>query len=286
MTKIKKIYIEITNNCNLSCSFCKVSKRGGKALNTDEFKHIINSIKNHTTSVYFHVLGEPLLHEEVGNFLDICYENNIEASITTNGTLIGAQTPNLIKKPAVRQINYSLHSLQENKITLDSVLDDIFKFIEITRKDFYHCLRLWNFKTADEKDNQIILDKIRSFLNMDMIFPENITTGHGIKLDKNIYLQQQERFIWPDINGEEIFLKGKCQAIRHDIAILSDGRVVPCCLDADGVMEMGNIFTDSLENILNTQRARDIYNGFSRGEVVERFCKSCGFAGNRFQGKS
>lgn len=283
MKSVKKVYIEITNGCNFSCSFCKASTRTIKYLSIQEFQHIIGKISPFTKSVYFHVLGEPLLHPEIGKFLDICNENRLSASITTNGSLIKKQEKNLIGKKALRQINYSLHSLMENSEDWTLVIKDILEFIKENQLSLYHCLRLWNLSSGDEKDNHLILKQISDYLGEEITFlKEEITKGHGIKIKQNVYLQQQERFVWPEINGEEIFKSGKCRAIRHDIAILSDGTVVPCCLDAEGAMKLGNIFEKSLGDILESDRAKNIYNGFGNGKVVEPFCKTCGFACRNF----
>ena len=84
----KKIYIEITNVCNLKCKFCPDTSRKKAFMSVGEFEHIINKIHNHTNLVALHVKGEPLLHNKLEDILEVLEKYNLKANITTNGTLI------------------------------------------------------------------------------------------------------------------------------------------------------------------------------------------------------
>lgn len=277
MHKLKKVYIEITNQCNLNCSFCVASSRKEAFVSPGMFETILKSIKPNTDYIYMHVLGEPLLHPDLGVLLDICEHTGIKASITTNATLIGKRMESLINKPALRQINYSLHSIMENGKNYKHIINDIFALIEKTGNDVYHCLRLWNFGSDDEFYNADIINEIR-FHIPDALYPNIITKGNGVKISSNVFLQQQQRFIWPDINGEKISSSGRCGAIKHDVGILADGTVVPCCLDAQGAIPLGNIYEKSLEEILEGTCAVNMREGFSKGQLREKLCQTCGFA--------
>jgi len=61
----KKIYLEVTNNCNLDCSFCIGNKRNKKFISKEEFKIILDKVEGYTNYLYFHVMGEPLLHPDI-----------------------------------------------------------------------------------------------------------------------------------------------------------------------------------------------------------------------------
>jgi sulfatase maturation enzyme AslB (radical SAM superfamily) len=252
MTKLKKIYIEITNACNLACSFCKKPDRPQKFISAADFSLIINKIKPHTSYIYMHVLGEPLLHKELGILLDICEQNGIKASITTNATLLRSQIENIINKPALRQVNYSLHSLFEYSGDYKEILMNIYDFILAGGDTVYHCLRLWNLASADEYQNHLLTDELTRLFGAAVCFPKGVTAGHGVKIFNNVFMQQQQRFVWPSIDGEEIFNRGRCGGLRHDAGILVDGSVVPCCLDGGGDMVIGNIYQQSLVEILNS----------------------------------
>src|SRR5690554_4856645 len=110
MKKFKKFYIEITSVCNLACTFCPQTKRKANFIKVDDFTKILNEIQPHTEYIYFHVKGEPLLHPHIDELLDISYEKGFKVNITSNGTLINKAKHKILGKPALRQLNFSLHS--------------------------------------------------------------------------------------------------------------------------------------------------------------------------------
>lgn len=286
MRKFKKIYIEITNICNLSCDFCPKTSRKYKFMNRQEFDYIINEIKEYTDHVYFHLMGEPLLNENIEGFLDECYKNGLMVNLTTNGTLLNKNLEKLINAKALRQVNISLHSFEANEsnIELYEYINRVTDFINEARKksDIICAIRLWNMDSEELKGaNQLnldILSLLEKNLNLDFSLAEKLQETHKIKLKDKVYLNMAEKFNWPDISinsiGEEVF----CHGLRNQVGILVDGTVVPCCLDSEGTIELGNIFKESFESILEGERAANIYNGFSRRVAVEDLCKRCGYA--------
>ena len=290
MPRFKKIYIETTNICNLSCNFCPKTERKLGFMNTLEFREIIQKIKNHTNYVYFHLMGEPLLNKNFGEFVKIANDENINVNITTNGTLINNVKNVIINGGKIRQINISLHSFEANNIDMDfdKYINDILDFIiEANEKtDTIVALRLWNMDTEELKANNSlnssIINLIKNKLGIEFDIIEAISQKRGIKIKDRIYLNMDEKFSWPDKKLEFISDKVFCQGLRDHIGILVDGTVVPCCLDSNGVINLGNIFENSLDDIINSDRARNIFDGFSRREAVEDLCKRCGFAKRKF----
>ncbi len=276
----KKVYIEITNSCNFACSFCFPSSRKKKFISVEEFREIVCKIKPYTDYIYLHVLGEPLLHPQLDDLLTIAGENNLKVNITTNGSLI-KHKQDILKKHNIRLVNISVHDIEENISAdqLESYFSEILSYAFEASAHTYICLRLWN----QEKDeltpfNQLCLNKIKEKLNLENDISFERTRGNGIKLCHNIYLQNESRFEWPDMQKKSVCNTNKtCYALKDHIAILSDGSVVPCCIDADAHLLLGNIFTDNLEDILNSEKAMKIKNGFKEKRIVEDFCKTCGF---------
>lgn len=286
MKRFKKVYIEITNVCNLQCYFCPKTNRQQKFLGTSEFSYILDEIKEFTDYIYFHVKGEPLLHPDIGEFLDISYDKGFKVNITTNGTLLSRVKENLIDKPALRQINISLHSFDGNNNTnsKEEYLNNIFEFIELAKEDksLIIALRLWNL-TGDNlfnrevNRNKEILNRIETEFKLPFKIEDVINPQRGIKIDDGIYLNQDSEFIWPDLKNQEFGNKGYCYGLRDQIGILVDGTVIPCCLDGEGKISLGNIFKTRLSEIISGERSTRIYNGFSRRVVVEEMCRKCGF---------
>ena len=272
----KKIYIEITNICNLNCKFCPETKRIKRNMSLEEFTKIINKVKGYINLVYLHVKGEPLLNENLPLFLDVLENNNILCNITTNGILLKSKIDIINRSKAVRQVNVSLHSAIQNNLDVDKYMDNILNAIDKLNNKIIS-LRLWNLKDIKDNDlNDKIINKLSTYYKIDNL-KEKLKENTSIKVKDNVYINQDTEFIWPDINNKEINKEGRCLALKDQIAILVDGTVVPCCLDNNGDIPLGNIFTESLEDILNKDLTKKIRNGFADKKIVCKLCKTCGF---------
>lgn len=284
MKKFKKVYIEITNVCNLSCNFCPKTSRKLKFMNRESFDYIVKSIKSYTDHIYFHLMGEPFINKELKYFLDMSKENKLKVNITTNGTLIGDVKEILISAPALRQINISLHSFEANeeKVDFNSYINNIINFVkEATERTSIICsLRLWNLDERYSANNDLNIDIFKLLekeFELDCDLKESLKDKNSFKLKKNVYISMGQKFKWPSLEVEELGERVFCYGLRDQIGILVDGTVVPCCLDSEGSICLGNIFEESLEEILNSKRARNIYDGFTGRKAVEELCKRCGF---------
>lgn len=282
MKKFKKIYIEITNTCNLSCDFCPKTLRKAEFMSRELFGQILEKVKGHSEFLYFHVMGEPLLHPEIGSFLDLCSSYGYRVNITTNGTLIRRVQEAIIAKLALRQMNFSLHSFEANskETSMDSYLDGIFEFIRKAgnERKLYISLRLWNIsEQGSNRENRYILNRIQKEFGLPFAIEDKIPHCRGIKLAENIFLNQAEKFDWPDVNAKEVGIEGFCYGMRDQLAILVDGTVVPCCLDRDASIYLGNIKEGSIQEIVESKRAKELFDGFSRREAVEDLCRRCGY---------
>lgn len=285
MKKFKKIYIEITNICNLSCDFCPQTKRLPEFMKIETFNKILEQIKPHTEYIYFHLKGEPLLHQEIDKFLELSYEKGFKVNITTNGTLINKVKDKLMMKPALRQVNFSLHSFDGNKndSNKDEYINNIITFAkEAINNEILVSLRLWNLDednitNLQKERNRYILEIIEKEFNLTYKIEEKISPGRGIKLSEKIYLNQDYEFDWPDLEKEEDEGKGFCYALRSQAGILVDGTVVPCCLDGEAIINLGNINKTNFSEIIESERANNIFNGFSKRVAVEELCRKCGY---------
>lgn len=280
MRKFKRIYIEITNVCNLKCSFCPDSGRALQFMDEELFTRILDEIKESSDYIYFHVKGEPLMHPRLERFLDISSEKGFRVSIATNGTLIGKTGEMLLNKTALRQISFSLHSLEQetSRERIENYLDDIFSFTlqaaEKTRT--FIEFKLWNLnREKDNELNSIIFKHMESVLNLAGKVSEMVPAGKGIKILDRIFLSRGDEFLWPDLNSPENNPNGYCYGLKRQAAILVDGTVVPCCLDGKGIMKLGNIKESSFSDIINSKRALRIIRGFSERKAVEEMCRKC-----------
>ena len=277
--KLKKVYVEITNSCNYNCSFCFKTSRPLQFMSPDEFSIIVDKIRLYTDYIYLHVLGEPLLHPQIEQILSIASAADLKVNITSNGSLIGQKKQILLRQP-VRQMNVSLHDAEENlpPEKWGDYLNSVFEYSKLAAADTYISLRLWNAGVESSSGfNSLCMNAIADFFGLTASDYDLLNNKQSIKLADHIFLQQAPRFEWPD--GEQIRTSETktCYALRDQAAILTDGTVVPCCLDADGNMTLGNIFSEDFGEILNSERATKIRKGFMNHKITEEFCKSCGF---------
>lgn len=263
----KKVYIEITNICNLSCSFCVMNKRDKQFMNISDFKMILNKLHGYTKYLYFHVMGEPLMHPEINKLIDYA-SNDYYINVTTNGFLIERIKDN----KNIRQINISLHSYDDKySISLEDYLDNIFTTCdELSKSNTYINYRLW----VDSKYKKDIINKLEEKYNI------KINSEH-IKIRDNIFLDFDRSFIWPSLNNNIVSKTGSCLGTREHIGILVDGTVIPCCLDSEGIINLGNIYKQELNDIITSEKFLKLRNSFLQNKKICELCQKCNFYDSR-----
>ena len=268
-----RIYVEITNICNMNCSFCHGHSRPFKQMTTEEFEVILDKISGFTKYIYYHLMGEPLTHKKLPEFIKIANSKGFKSMITTNGTLLKLYGDKILDA-GIHKVNISVHSFENG--TEEQFENYMTSLVDFAKKAYNKgvivVFRLWN-NGFDNGINNKIIDYLKT--NINNVWTEN---SKGFKLLDKMFLEFGERFSWPDINadvqGDNVF----CYGLRDHIGILSDGTVVPCCLDSEGSINLGNIFKDDLNDILNSDRAKSIKSGFDRRIAVEELCQKCGYA--------
>lgn len=275
--RFNRIYIEITNKCNLSCSFCKKSTRPLKEMSVSEFKEVISKVKDYTNTICLHVKGEPLLHSNLNEILNICDDNNISISLTTNGTLLKTKIKELVKHKSLSKIHISLNAEVNNL----NYLNDVFKAVSIFPQDKIIIYRLWAQKEnkLDEKSTKVV-EKLKEYYCLSTETVEKIKKEKNIKIDINKYVDKDNLFEWPVVTNDKT--NGFCEGLKSQIAILSNGTVTACCLDDDGLINLGNIFEENLKDILEKEKTKKIIDGFRGNKCVEKLCQSCYYK-NRFK---
>lgn len=274
-----KAFLEITNVCNLACSFCHGTKREPHFMTVDEFKKASSEIRPFADYLYFHLMGEPLLHPDIGTFLGIAGDLGFKVILTTNGTLLSSVADILLSSPALFKVSISLHSYEANKVceSLDSYLSDCFDFCKkASKKGIISVLRLWNIGGLESLNNEIIAKMHSAFDSGTTKEWQEIYSGY--KIEEKLFLEWGNLFEWPDIDGEDIGENHSCYGLRDQVGVLCDGTVVPCCLDADGAINLGNIFETPLSDILNSERAKKLRQSFIDRKVTEGLCRRCGYA--------
>lgn len=281
---LKKAYLEITNVCNLHCDFCPGTRRVPGFLSPSGFQILASRLRPHTKYLYLHLMGEPLLHPQLADILQRAEQMDFRVMITTNGTLLEEKGAMLLASGGVEKISISVHSFEGNQKSegMKSYLSTCIAFARDASARGKRCaFRLWNLDGEKTYGAHMYNNEILSVLSK--AFPTPWIEGRrGTTLQPGVYLELGEKFQWPDLSATEESGRRFCYGLRDQVGVLWDGTVVPCCLDHEGDIPLGNLYENLLEEILTGDRACAIYDGFSRGYASEELCRRCAFI-NRFQ---
>ncbi len=275
MKKFKKLYVEITNSCNMSCSFCPGTLRPEGFMGRELFEKIMKETQNRALYTYLHVMGEPLMHPDISDFMDIAAKYGHRVSITTNGTLV-SRLEYLLDKPALRSVNFSLHSAEgaDNAEYLEKIFAFTYNAAKTGRVSV--SFRLWN-GGGDISGNEMLVSAIeRAFCPGVKIAAVN-TAVNGFRISERIFVNIADKFRWPSMTDPEIPGPAYCKGMREQAAILCDGTVTACCLDKEGIISLGNIENENFDDIIKSPRAQAVSSGFGRRECAETLCKKCSY---------
>lgn len=279
---IDRCYIEITNTCNLGCHFCPKHQRKRRQLSAEEFDLLTDKVRGKVCFLYFHLMGEPLLHPLLPQFITMAREKGFKTVLTSNGTLLHRAMNLLDTLP--HKVQLSLHSHESNaRGELSSYMEEVMNFAtQAAAKGTCVVLRLWNQGGMD-KENELVMDYIAEYVPRP--WKER---PDGFRLCDNLYLEFDRKFEWPSAKASSAKREVFCKALLKQIGVLSDGSLVPCCLDHNGDVVLGNLFHQSLEEILSSPRAQAMIEGFQHHTATEALCQNCESAlvRNSFRGKA
>lgn len=289
---IDRCYIEITNVCNLSCDFCPKHNRKARHLSAEEFDLITDKLQGRATFLYFHLMGEPMLHPLLPQFVRMARAKGFKTVLTSNGTLPEKAMVLLDSLP--HKVQLSLHSHAGNgREDLADYVDRVMQFAtRAAEKGTCVVLRLWNQGGHDDVNEELV-----RLLEQYVSRPWR-ERPDGFRMCDNLYLEFDRKFQWPEAESNETDQQEAsqshdrrevyCKALIKQIGVLADGTLVPCCLDHNGDVSLGNLFTQSLDEILASERAVAMLDGFERHYATEALCRNCESAlvNNSFRGKA
>ena len=281
--KFKKVHIEITNICNLKCTFCPPKILPNGTMSLEKFDDINAQLKPYTKELAYHIVGDPLVLSNLHEYLNISLKHELKVNITTTANNINKKHYAALMNPTIKQINFSINSYNANshKKTLDEYLNPILDFVKFAQEqkhEYFINFRIWNLdeeKSAKEFNTKVF-DKINetfnTSINIEEVYKER---PKNIRIDRKIFFNFDEYFNWPSLQNEIVSTKGFCYGLDSHFGILTSGDVVPCCLDQNACINLGNTNSTQISDILNSNRVKAIQNGFRKNEVVEELCQKC-----------
>lgn len=248
-------------------------------MSESEFAHVLAAVKPYTDYVYFHLMGEPLVHPDLKRFLEMAEDSGFRVIITTNGSLLKKREEELLCADALHKVNISLHAFEANDLDMPffEYLDGCFEFGKRAEGEKIIVYRLWNNGGEDEF-NEEITARIEGY------FPKPwVEERRGIRIGQKVFLERGDRFDWPSLEKEDLGERMFCMGMRDQVGILADGTVVPCCLDSEGSIALGNVFSEDFGKIISSERATAIADGFTSSVACEELCRRCGYAHAKFK---
>nr|WP_321265774.1 radical SAM/SPASM domain-containing protein [uncultured Sulfurimonas sp.] len=279
-----RVHVEVTNICGLACSFCPPKLQPSKTMSISLFTKVLLELQAYTKSLAFHVMGDPLILSNINEYLELAYNHGFEVELTTSGYYFKNLQYSSIFHPCVRQLNISLNSYNKNslKLTFDEYMDAVLSVCNyklINAPAPFINLRIWNFdeSCSEIEFNTLLLNKLSTYFEVELDIEELYKNRpKSLRLASKILLNFDNYFEWPSINSTHNS-HGRCHGLKSHIGILADATVVPCCLDGDGIINLGNLSTTPLSEILASKRAVDMRVGFSKNIAVEELCKKCSY---------
>ncbi len=280
--RFHKVNIEISNICNLQCSFCPPVVRDNKMMDIDLFRELIKQVAPMTELVCLHLMGDPLVHPKLEEMVEICDEYDANIFLVTNGVLIRPEKFGLLLHPRFYQVNFSLHSFFDNFPEKDpnKYLERVFSYTEKAlkeRPELYLNYRLWNLNDplGSQTPNTEMLAKICERFDFEAPSQVDVRQKKSIRIKERLYLHFDTEFTWPSLDLPTLGSNGTCYGLSSHFGILADGTVVPCCLDKEAAIPLGNANQESIESILASSRAQAILRGFKQRQLVEKLCQKC-----------
>ena len=278
--RFKKIYLEITNICNLRCPFCPPGRRPPAFMGREEYLRALEQLRPYTQYLYFHVKGEPLLHPLLPEFLALAGERDFQVNLTTNGVLLARQRETLLAAPALRQLNLSLHSYQGE--AHGAAADYIAAAADYARRAAalgkFTVFRIWTLdreRGADQTSRKLLELLGRQFPQAGELAEHS--GERSLALGEHIFLSFEEEFAWPSLSAPIIPGPGTCYGARRMLGVLCDGTLIPCCLDGEGECPLGNLFTEELADILARPPYGEMVRGFQERRITQELCRRCGY---------
>lgn len=275
--RFKKIYIELSDICGLSCDFCPSKKALRGVLKLENFEKIAAQIFDKSELFTLHLLGDPLILKNLEDYLNIAKKYHMKLEITTSGFYLTPKNQTLLLKfDNIHQINLSLIAfLTQKKQSLGLYFEPILKLCKkhLERKlSSFINLRLWNLNAncLPPIENEVIYKFLSKNFNQKLDKTKNKN-----RLARHIILHQAPFFEWPNLSNSIVSTQGYCHALNKQLGILSDGTLVPCCFDTRGDIDLGNILEKPLEFILNSHRFLRLKEGFAKNQRLESLCQRC-----------
>lgn len=290
--KFEKIYIEISDYCGLKCGFCpsaNIEQRRG-AMDLELFEKICYEIRSHTKRVCLHILGDPLGVKDFISYVEILKKYHLAVELVTTGLFLQEWHFELLTQKPFVQVAFSLSAFLANENLLKKRhLEQILKFCAFNlsqNSPIFVNLRLHSDDIfADSVKFRVLCGFVSRFFGLDSnVFMESLKKGR-VRLGAKVFANPKTSFEWEQSSGVKTYrlkaqksnIKVFCYGAIKQFGILSNGNVVPCCIDHGGKTSFGNVREQGIREILQSKKFVDFALALKHGKAPCELCEKCGY---------
>lgn len=285
--RFEKIYIEISDYCGLACGFCPsagVTKRRG-IMDLALFRQLCAQVQNQARRVCLHILGDPLSVRELDLYVEILRGYGLCVELVSSGLFLQERHFELLTQKPFIQVAFSLSAFVANDNLLKTQhLEQILKMCAYNiakGSPIFVNLRFHsNDIMARSPKFMELCAHIACFFGMDsQALLSGLQKGR-VRLGTKVFANPKTSFVWEQDEVESRRYDSKrvfCHGANKQFGILSNGEVVPCCIDYRGMASFGNARTQRLDEILQSKAFRDFATALKEGYAPSELCQKCGY---------
>ena len=301
------VMVELTSNCNFNCSFCPSNSmiRKKAMMPRELWEKILHELgeKKMTHTVFFHLLGEPLLRKDVFDAIRLANSLDLSVSLYTNGGLLDeSRSSKLLDVLKRGRVVLSLQDISpesfdkrsHRKLAWQKYIERLQNFMHLAETHEnpvpvqVHCMvdiqgLGWNLSLIlrEQQRVQAVYDQWRQALDMKRSHKINVfnpTASYPLGKYCSFFIKHARN--WDNqLIGDQVEVvprdRGHCALVTDTFAVLSDGTCTYCCTDYEGNLNLGNAHEQSLENIYYGEKATNIRKAEKHGKFIEKQCMVC-----------
>ena len=282
--------IEPTNHCNLKCPECPSGlgtlTRPLGLLSVEDFKTIIDQVKDTGFYVQLYFQGEPYINKNLPEMIRYAQSKNIYISISTNGHFVNVKTIDNILNNAPDKLIYSMDGLDEESYQNYRVggsfkkADEGLRLLIKKRNELGRKKPFVEFQFIVMKQNEHLLDEVKKY-GKDVGVNKVVFKTMQVSSYENAvhFLPSNQKYSRYIVNNGSVKIKNKlknhCFALWRTSVITWDGKVVPCCFDKDANFGLGELKEKSMKEIWLSEPYRNFRQGVLNNRKGLSMCTNC-----------
>jgi len=264
------VTIEPNNICNLKCIMCpyKDSKRKKETMIMPLFKKIVNEAAElKCGEIHLTQYNEPFTDKLIFERIRYIRDKGMKSSFYSNAMLLNRKMRNKLLDTPPDWVRFSVDSVNKKNFeeirkgaNFEKVVGNIIRLYKERNERNQKLPKIEVFFTVLDKnkdEGKIFLNFWRGKCDFASLYPAD---SRGSK--KYVTVNYKNLKSYPCFNPKRVL-------------ILSNGKVVLCCVDIDGKIVLGDMNKQTLKEILNSKKYKEIYNSQLNRTCNIDMCRNC-----------